>query len=663
MATPRELEEPDLKADAVPPAPEIMRVLLVEDTPTDEDLARRALARFKGARFSVTAVDRLSRALAHLAAGTTDVVLLDMSLPDGHGLDLLRRMLAAVGDVPVVVLTGSSDGDVMPLAAVKLGAHDYLAKDALDADRLARSLVYAIERRRWNDRLKRSEARLEEAQATAHVGSWDYDLESDEVHWSKELHRIFGIPEGIPVLFPTFIAAVHPEDRSRVEATIEEARATVGSYTFEFRIVRADGETRTLLGRGRFLAGADGQPLRATGTAQDITERKEMEANLLIAGRMAAVGTLASGVAHEINNPLAAILGNLDYLTSRLETLAQERGELAGAVTQLNEVVADSKDGAQRIRDVVKHLMVFSDPADSGRAQIQLRPLLDAAIGMAQNALKHRAQVVREYADIPPVLSNEGRLSHVIVQLLVNAAQAIPDEMDGRGEVRVRTLRAADGDAVIEVRDNGVGIPRDILGRIFDPFFTTKPLGSATGLGLSTAHTIVTSLGGTLTVESTPGQGSTFRLTLPTVQPFRPVAATGTHAEARPLVLIVDDDPAVGHMLQRLLAREYEVIVTLDAASASKQLAQYGSLIDVILCDVMMPKVTGMDFLESVRKSEPGMARRIIFMTGGAFTPRAREFLEHLPDQHLTKPFEPETLFAAVRACIARRARESDAAI
>jgi PAS domain S-box-containing protein len=572
-------------------------------------------------------------------------------------------MLSAVGDLPLVVLTGSSDGDVLPLAAVKLGAHDFLAKDALDGDRLARSLVYAIERRRWNERLKRSEARLEEAQAMAHVGNWDHDLERGELHWSKELYRIVGLDEHKPVSYQSVLAYIHPEDRARVEATIDQARRAGDSYMSEFRIVRTNGETRTLLVRGRFDAGSEGRARRSAGTVQDITERKEMEANLLIAGRMAAVGTLASGVAHEINNPLAAILGNLDYLTSRLEALAQERGELAGVIPQLAEVVADSKDGAQRIRDVVKHLMVFSDPVDSGRTQFQLRPLLDAAIGMAQNALRHRAQVVREYADVPPVMGNEGRLAHVIVQLLVNAAQAIPDDLNGRGEVRVRTLRAADGDAVIEVHDNGVGIPRDILGRIFDPFFTTKPLGSATGLGLSTAHAIVTSLGGTLTVDSTPGHGSTFRLTLPTVQPHRPPTAKGTHAEPRPLVLIVDDDPAVGHMLQRLLAREYEVIVTLDATAASKQLAQYGSVIDVILCDVMMPKVTGMDFLESVRKSEPNMAKRIIFMTGGAFTPRAREFLENLPDQYLTKPFDPETLFSAVRQCIARRARESDAAI
>jgi PAS domain S-box-containing protein len=617
-----------------------IQVLLVEDDANDVDLIRRALARFKGARFVLSAVDRVGSALAYVATRQPDVVVLDMTLPDGSGLSLLSMVLRSLAEIPVVVLTCSSDA-TLPLAAVKMGAQDFLQKEHILLDeRLPRALLYAIERRRWHEQIERSQLQLEEAQAITKVGSWDWDLKTDQVTLSRELRRICGLDERqSSVDYEAFLALVHPEERGRADQCFRSAAGSLMPFTCEYRVVLPDGQTRSLLGRGRAHTDAGGQVQRLSGSAQDITERKEIEAQLQVAGRMAAVGTLASGVAHEINNPLASILGNLEYLSRQLA---------ADGVDGLREVVAETRESARRIRDVVKNLMLFSEA--SGEAAVDVRRLLDAVLDVVGNELRERAHVTREYEEIPRVVANEGRLAHAFVQLLLNAAQAIPPGAPGKHEIRIRTARARDGRVVVEIRDDGEGIPAAIRAKIFDPFFTTRPLGTAIGLGLSTAHAIVSAAGGSIALDSEVGEGSTFRVLLPAgLAASEP--SSGSDGGQR--VLIVDDDPQVGQMLRRLLAREYHVSIATDAASALAQTAN--AQFDVILCDLMMPEVSGIDFFERLSRSSPDSAARIIFMTAGACTDRMRSFLETVNTTCLRKPFEPEALFEAVRACVERR--------
>jgi CheY-like chemotaxis protein len=369
---------------------------------------------------------------------------------------------------------------------------------------------------------------------------------------------------------------------------------------------------------------------------------------------MAAVGSLASGAAHEINNPLSAVMGNLDYVLQHLG--AHRAGGLFGAeqVADLQLALADGREGATRIRDVVKNLMVFMGADNDHQTSMNVRRLVQAAIGIVGNEIRHRARLVEQYEDVPLVDGNGARLSQVFVQLLVNAAQAIPEGASDRHEVRVRTFRDPLGHAVIEVHDSGVGISREQLPRIFDPFYTTKPLGTATGLGLSTAHAIVTKLGGTIRVESEPGAGSTFCVVLPPaaasakrapdVQPTPPVVGV-------PSVLVVDDEPAVGAMLRRQLAPSFQVASETDARVALSRIVS-GEAFDVILCDVMMPGMSGVDFFEELSRVAPEKARRTIFITGGAFTARALEFLERVPNPRLKKPFERDELVTQIRRCL-----------
>jgi nitrogen-specific signal transduction histidine kinase/CheY-like chemotaxis protein len=387
------------------------------------------------------------------------------------------------------------------------------------------------------------------------------------------------------------------------------------------------------------------------GTSQDVTEKKQTEARLVLADRLSAVGTMAAGVGHEINNPLAYVMANLDLIAEEVRTIGG--GSPSGRLRDLLEMVNDARQGAERVRTIVRGLRTFARIEEERRVTLDVKHVLDLSINMTLNEIRHRARLVKDYGSVPPVDADEGRLGQVFINLLVNAAQSIPEGHVDRNEIRLTTRTDASGMAVIEVRDTGHGIRRDALGRIFDPFYTTKAIGEGTGLGLSICHGIVTALGGTIAVESEVGSGTVFRVALPAASP-EPSIAEARRDSLRPgpgrrgRVLIVDDDETLAKVLRRALGTEHDVTTTAGAMEAMALLTS-GPPFDVILCDLMMPEMTGMTFHAEVSQGLGDMADRMIFMSGGAFTPSARDFLDQVPNQRFEKPFDMQTLRAAIR--------------
>ncbi|MCL2448637.1 MAG: ATP-binding protein [Polyangiaceae bacterium] len=261
------------------------------------------------------------------------------------------------------------------------------------------------------------------------------------------------------------------------------------------------------------------------------SEHRELQARLAQTDRLTSLGTLAAGVAHEINNPLAYVILNLGYVSHALPKLLREmRGsggddgespaEPCSAVDEVLTAIEHARNGAERIREIVRGLKTFSRPENDSRTPIDVAQVFESTLAMVANEIRHRACLVKDFAPGCEVMANEARLGQVFLNLLVNAVQALPDDRVSTNEIRVVMTAVAgdggDGDrVVVEVRDNGVGIPPQVRGRIFEPFFTTKPVGIGTGLGLAICHGIVTSLGGSLTFESEMGKGTTFRVELP----------------------------------------------------------------------------------------------------------------------------------------------------
>jgi signal transduction histidine kinase len=389
-------------------------------------------------------------------------------------------------------------------------------------------------------------------------------------------------------------------------------------------------------------------------------EQAKMSERLVISERMASAGTLAAGVAHEINNPLAVVLTNLDLSIASLTSVVSEARELAeagshtaarlsGGIAQLEDPLRDAREAVQRIRDIVRDVKLFSRPDDQVVGPVDVRRVIDSSTRMAWNEIRHRARLIKHYGDVPMVHANESRLGQVFLNLLVNAAQAMPEGHAQHHEIRVTTSTAVDGRAIVEFADTGVGIAGEHLERVFDPFFTTKPIGVGTGLGLAICHRIVTELGGHIEVESAIGKGTTFRLELPAAResPGLVKLPSVPPVGRRARLLVVDDEAALARALQRGLFEHHDVVILTSGAEAVDHIAK-GNRFDAILLDVMMPEMSGMDVYEEVLRIAPDQARRTIFVTGGAFTASARAFLDRVPNPRIDKPIEMANLLAII---------------
>jgi PAS domain S-box-containing protein len=397
---------------------------------------------------------------------------------------------------------------------------------------------------------------------------------------------------------------------------------------------------------------------------RDLTDRRRMENQLIFAGRMAAVGTLAAGVAHEINNPLAYIVANIDFVRHQVTTIASKlvRGgagrdaagdDLGHALEETGEALAEARQGTERVRNIVRDLRVFARGDENQSGPVALRRVLDSSINIAWNEIRHRARLVKDYGDTPMVEANESRLGQVFLNLLLNAAHAIPEGATESNEIRVSTRTDERGYAVVEVRDTGAGVPAAIRDRIFDPFFTTKSKSEGTGLGLWICSGILSALGGDIAVDSENGRGSTFRVTLPPVRLETGATPTATRPVVEPelsggKMLIVDDEPMILGALRRSFIADYHVTCVGDGRRALERINR-GERYDVILCDLMMPEMTGMDLHAELTKLAPDQVERVVFVTGGAFTPRAREFLERVPNARVEKPIDFQNLRLLLR--------------
>jgi nitrogen-specific signal transduction histidine kinase/CheY-like chemotaxis protein len=383
-------------------------------------------------------------------------------------------------------------------------------------------------------------------------------------------------------------------------------------------------------------------------SVRDVSDRRHAEA----AARLAGIGTLAAGVAHEINNPLAYVLANLAWLR---EELGKEQ---ALPPAELRKVVEEAHDGAARVRDIVQSLRLFARP-DETVGPVDVGAAARSAITLARNEIRHRAALVSRLPDVPPVLGNENRLAQVFLNLLTNAAQAIPAGHADRNEIRIEIRPGGDRTVVAEVSDTGGGIPDEARAHLFEPFFTTKAVGAGMGLGLFVCHGIVAGMGGRIEVESRAGAGATFRLVLPAAPEVsgsvEPPAAPAPAPGRRGRILVLDDDERVATALRRILERDHDVDVATDPRAALERV-RGGESWDVVFCDLMMPEMSGMDWFEEARRAAPDLGARVVFVTGGAFTDAAREFLERVPNARMEKPFTPDEVRAVVAERLPRQA-------
>jgi PAS domain S-box-containing protein len=636
-----------------------LRLLLIEDTEEDALLLERELARsgYDVQMVRVWAADELRAALT---AETWDVVVSDWSLPLMDGLEACKIVRSVDPDVPFLIISGTIDEE-LAIDALRAGADDFMSKNRLA--RLGPAIARAMRDRATRRKERESSAEL--------------DIQRVRIARSERLLRrvLDTVPDGVLVATrDRRILEINPAARALFELGDDEndlnalydrwqftladkttplerdtsplARALDGEVIDGFEIVgkKADGVVRHFVVSIRPLEDERSGPGDVVAMVRDITGERATQEQLMLSDRLASVGMLAAGVAHEINNPLAACLANLDMLKSSVETDTPKPAELAEA----REMLADASHAAHRVREIVRDLKIFARHEDSTNNAVDLKPTLESTARMAWNEIRHRATLVKEYGVTQRVRGSDSRLGQVFLNLLVNAAQAIPAGNARANTIRIRTGMQSPDVAFVEISDTGAGMSTDTLRKLFTPFFTTKPKGEGTGLGLAIVYRIVRGLGGDVEVESDIGKGTLFRVLLPTAkrttrdQP--PLAALGAPA-AGLRILVVDDEPILLQAFQRALGRDHDVKVTTRASEALTWI-RAGERFDAIVSDLMMPEMTGMDLYAHL--AEAGLADRMIFMTGGAFTTAAREFLDRVPNPRLEKPFDRAQLLSVL---------------
>jgi len=387
---------------------------------------------------------------------------------------------------------------------------------------------------------------------------------------------------------------------------------------------------------------------------RDVTARKELETRVLVAEHLAALGTLAGGIGQGVYNPLASLRVSLAGLQEEVSRLTHDSGaDAAQRLQRIARGIEEAQSSADRIQDLARLLVAYSRRQAARSIPLDVRDLVRGALDLAGPEIRGRARLIEDLSSVPPVSGDVGLLGQVVFTLLLNAAHACDRGRPSDNEVRITTRADRAGRVVIEVSDTGAGIPEALRRRLFDPVFSVRPQADGTALGLLACHGIVAAHGGEIHVESTEGKGSTFRIVLSAsaVSP-EPEAPEEPAPGPRPRLLVVDDEPQLGSAIRRMLRDLYDVTVASSAAEALAHIER-GEVFDLILSDIVMPGMSGVELHRTLAARDSAMAQRWLFMTGGALTGDMRGALALHPDC-IFKPFDRDTLLSRIEEALAR---------
>jgi len=565
------------------------------------------------------------------------------------------RALAPTGDTRYVDVTVTYLPDAPGVNGLLVVAHE-ITEDV--AARLAQEQALRV-----------NEERLRQVLRVFNLGLFDHDHVNDTLYWAPELRAEWGLSPEDSVSIADVRRALHPDDRERVLAAVHAAHDPRGDGRYEqrYRIVRANGSVRWIDARSRTFfegTGDAARPVRTVGAMVDVTDRQNAEERAARAQRLEAIGTLAGGIAHDLNNALTPILLMLDLLKEQYPAEAETLQAVEGSATHA--------------ADMVRHLLAFAKGSEGRRISVQPQRLLGEMQKIIKGTFPKDISVqLRAPQSLPTVVGDLTQLQQVMLNLCVNARDAMP----GGGTLTL-TAEAAAGAAlgpgappeaiarpsgyiVLRVSDTGSGIASDVLERIFEPFFTTKGPESGTGLGLFTVAGIVRSHGGFVTVNSHLGVGSTFSVFLPVEEALD--AATYP-AHVHPLfrgngetILCVDDESSVREAARAVLTRlNFKPVLASDGMDGLIQAVHHRATLRAVITDLHMPQMDGLAFVRAMRRALPDLP---IIVMSGRMESFPEEELNKLAVQGLIqKPFTQEVLVNVLRTALAGREGRTAAA-
>jgi two-component system, cell cycle sensor histidine kinase and response regulator CckA len=483
--------------------------------------------------------------------------------------------------------------------------------------------------------LQASQSNLQLATETSGVGTWYWDLGTDEVACSPQALKLFGFSEPTKSYkMKQFFAAVHPDDQDRLQSVIAKAFREGGQYHSDYRVIRPDGAVVWISSTARALEDSDGKVRRMTGISADVTEYKQLEESFYQAQKMEAVGRLAGGVAHDFNNMLGVI-------SAYAELLREDPGLPGNARQRVDEIMT----ATERANALTRQLLAFSRKQVINPTVLDLNAVIVGVKDMMQRLVGNGINIAATLSDGSPLIkADRGQLEQLLLNFATNSRDAMPK--GGRFELKTTFQPAPSeshmpqGDCVcLEVCDTGEGMPPEVMKHIFEPFFTTKAAGKGTGLGLASAYGVIEQAQGTITVESKVGNGTTFRIYLPaiagTAEPTQARKKPAAVASAK--VLLVEDEPSLREVLTEFIRSAGMQVTSVSSAQEAIARLDAGESLDVLLTDLVMPAMDGRSLAQAARSKRPNL--HIIYMSGHTDdTLLQRELMsDGLP--YLQKPF------------------------
>ncbi|MBD1920102.1 response regulator [Microcoleus sp. FACHB-831] len=639
-----------------------IRVLLVEDDEDDYILTRDLLDEVERVRFSLEWVATYDAALEAIAQTRHDVYLVDYRLGDRNGLELLREAVAKGCKAPIILLTGQGDREI-DVEAMKAGAADYLDKGHIGAPLLEHSIRYAIERKQAEQKIREQAALLDVATDAIFV----QDRDNKILFWNKGAERLYGWKatdalgkNAVQLLYSKILPTKEDFGASFVNSNsnlssdrfpptdIQKTLAEKGEWQGELHQFNRDGKEVIVSSRWTLVRDEQAQAKSILVVNTDITSSKQLEAQFLRAQRLESIGTLAGGIAHDLNNVLTPIMMAIQLLEAQV---TDER-----SLRLLPILKNNTKRGAA----LVKQVLSFARGIEGERTVLQVRHLISEIKQIAKQTFPKSLEF---YTDIPQdlwtVSGDATQLHQVLMNLCVNARDAMPvggtisicaeNLIVDQNYARMNIEAKVGAYIVLTVSDTGTGMPKDILDRIFEPFFTTKEIGKGTGLGLSTVLGIVKSHGGFIKVTSDVGRGTQFKVYLPAVE------ATETQYREDlelpkgngELVLVVDDEVAICEVTKTSLETYgYRVLTASDGIEAIATYAQKKSDISVVLLDMMMPSMDGATTIRTLQKINPYV--KIIAISGITANEKIAKNAGSTVKTFLSKPYTSKKLLKTI---------------
>ncbi|HEX2585766.1 MAG TPA: PAS domain-containing protein [Steroidobacteraceae bacterium] len=468
--------------------------------------------------------------------------------------------------------------------------------------RLVGTILDVTERREAEEKLLRANEELEEAQALAHIGSWNFDLKTNVIHWSKEFRNIIGVDHSMIPTATEFYRHVHPDDVARSRAMEEEALATGKRVEIELRLIRPDEEIRHIRIAALPVRNEHDEIIRIKGTMQDFTELHRLRERLIEAERMEAIGRLAGGIAHDFNNLMMVVRGNLELLE------AHDRPEL--------KAIFDAVKAAQTL---TTSLLAFGRKAQLQKQVIDLNVLVENTVTLLHRLIGTHIELQMNL--VPQALwvdVDSSMFQQALINLVINARDAI--NADGSIFIVTSAIQKQGRSfAELVVRDTGGGIDPKIKARIFEPFFTTKSVGAGTGMGLAMVHGTVLQHGGSIEVESQPGKETAFHIRIPAAMPPQQATTSATSSTADcsgagRTVLVVDDKPEVLSLVSTVLQRSGYNVLSADSPCMALSIIKQQQDIDLAICDLVMPEMHGTALAEKLKQIRPSLL--VTYMSG-----------------------------------------------